>query len=76
MKELIEAIAKALVDHPNEIQVKVLEGQQTTVFELRVLPEDIGKVIGREGRTAEAIRTILQSVGMKHHKRFLLEILG
>ena len=76
MKELIEAIAKALVDSPNDVQVLVLEGQQTTVFELRVLPDDIGKVIGKQGRTAEAIRTILQSAGMKHRKRFMLEILG
>ncbi len=76
MRELVEAIARALVDSPDDIQVKVLEGQQTTVFELRVVPDDIGKVIGREGRTAEAIRTILNSVGMKHKKRFLLEILG
>ncbi|MBI1748945.1 MAG: KH domain-containing protein [Acidobacteria bacterium] len=76
MKELIEAIAKALVDNPNEVKVQVLEGQQTTVFELRVVPDDIGKVIGKQGRTAEAIRTILQSAGMKHRKRYMLEILG
>lgn len=76
MKELIEAIAKALVDNPNQVQVQVLEGQQTTVFELRVVPDDIGKVIGKQGRTAEAIRTILQSAGMKNRKRYMLEILG
>jgi len=52
MKELIEAIAKALVDHPEQVQVRVVEGEQVTVLELRVHPEDLGKVIGRQGRTA------------------------
>ncbi len=75
MKELVEAIAKALVDHPEDVQVKPVEGQQVTVLELRVHPEDLGKVIGRQGRTAKAMRTILGAAGMKIRKRLTLEIL-
>ena len=75
MKELVEAIAKALVDHPENVQVKSVDGEQVTVLELRVHPEDLGKVIGRQGRTAKAIRTLLGAAGMKAHKRFTLEIL-
>ena len=75
MKELVEEIAKALVDHPESVQVRAVEGEQVTVLELRVHPEDLGKVIGRQGRTAKSIRTILGAAGMKLHKRFTLEIL-
>jgi predicted RNA-binding protein YlqC (UPF0109 family) len=75
MKELVEAIAKALVDHPEDVKVSTVEGSQVTVLELRVHPEDLGKVIGRQGRTAKAIRTLLGASGMKLHKRFTLEIL-
>ena len=75
MQDLVEAIAKALVDHPEEVQVKSVEGSQVTVLELRVHPEDLGKVIGRQGRTAKAMRTLLGAGGMKLHKRFTLEIL-
>jgi predicted RNA-binding protein YlqC (UPF0109 family) len=75
VKELVEAIAKALVDIPDQVQVRAIEGEQVTVFELRVHASDLGKVIGRQGRTAEAIRTILSAVGMKLRKRFTLEIL-
>jgi predicted RNA-binding protein YlqC (UPF0109 family) len=75
MKELVETIARALVDHPEEVQVKSGEGAQVTVLELRVHPEDLGKVIGRQGRTAKAIRTLLGAAGMKHRKRYTLEIL-
>jgi uncharacterized protein len=75
MKELVEAIAKALVDNPDAVQVRAIEGEQVTMFELRVHPSDLGKVIGRQGRTARAIRTILTAVGMKVRKRFTLEIL-
>jgi predicted RNA-binding protein YlqC (UPF0109 family) len=75
MKELVEEIAKALVDHPEGVQVQAVEGAQVTVLELRVHPEDLGKVIGRQGRTAKAIRTLLGAAGMKLHKRFTLEIL-
>ncbi len=75
MKELVEAIAKALVDHPDQVQVKSVDGEQVTVLELRVHPEDLGKVIGRQGRTAKSIRTILGAAGMKIRKRLTLEIL-
>jgi predicted RNA-binding protein YlqC (UPF0109 family) len=75
MKELVKEIAKALVDNPDQVQVRAIEGEQVTVFELRVHPSDLGKVIGRNGRTAQAIRTILGAVGMKLRKRFTLEIL-
>jgi predicted RNA-binding protein YlqC (UPF0109 family) len=75
MKELVETIARALVDHPEEVQVKSGAGAQVTVLELRVHPEDLGKVIGRQGRTAKAIRTLLGAAGMKQQKRFTLEIL-
>jgi len=75
LKELVEAIAKALVDNPDQVQVRAIEGEQVTVFELRVHPSDLGKVIGRHGRTANAIRTILTAMGMKLRKRFALEIL-
>ena len=74
MKELIEAIAKALVDNPDQVQVRAIEGEQTTVFELRVHPSDPGKVIGRQGRMAKSIRCILGAVGMKLRKRVTVEI--
>jgi uncharacterized protein len=75
MKELVEAVARALVDHPEAVEVKSVEGSQVMVLELRVHPEDLGKVIGRQGRTAKAIRTILGAGGMKLRKRYTLEIL-
>ena len=75
MKELVEAIAKALVDKPEAVQVRSVDGEQVVVLELRVGPTDLGKVIGRQGRTAKSIRTILGAAGMKLHKRFTLEIL-
>jgi len=75
MRELVEEIAKALVDSPEEVQVTALEGEQTTVFELRVAKQDMGKVIGKQGRIADAIRSILGAAGMKYRKRFVLEIL-
>jgi len=75
MKELIEQIAKALVDSPDEVSVRAIEGQQVTVLELRVAPGDLGKVIGKQGRTARSIRTILGAAGMKLKRRFTLEIL-
>jgi predicted RNA-binding protein YlqC (UPF0109 family) len=75
MKELVDSIARALVDKPDDVNVQVIEGEQTTVLELRVAPEDLGKVIGKQGRTARAIRTILGAAGMKLRKRFVLEIL-
>jgi len=75
MRELIEAIAKALVDNPDQVTVRAVEGEQVTVLELRVHPSDLGKVIGKQGRTARSIRTILNAAGMKLKKRFTLEIL-
>ncbi len=69
MKDLVEAIARALVDHPDEVQVRAVDGEQVTVLELRVHPDDLGKVIGRQGRTAKAIRTLLGAAGMKLRKR-------
>jgi uncharacterized protein len=75
LKELLEAIAMGLVDNSNDVQVRVIEGKQVTVFELRVHPDDVGKVIGRKGRTAQSIRTLLGAIGMKERKRFVLEIL-
>jgi len=75
MKQLVESIARALVDQPDRVQVKEIEGEQTTVLELRVATEDLGKVIGKQGRTARAIRTLLAAAGMKIRKRFVLEIL-
>jgi predicted RNA-binding protein YlqC (UPF0109 family) len=75
MKELIEAIAKALVDNPDQVSVRPIEGEQLTILELRVHPSDLGKVIGKQGRTARSIRTILNAGAMKLRKRFTLEIL-
>lgn len=75
MKELVEQIAKALVDNPDQVQVRAVEGEQVTVFELRVAQTDLGKVIGKQGRTARSIRTILSAAGTKLRKRFTLEIL-
>ena len=75
MRELVEQIAKALVDNPEQVSVHAIEGEQVTVLELRVDPTDLGKVIGKQGRTARSIRTILGAAGMKLRKRFTLEIL-
>ena len=75
VKQLVEDIAKALVDSPDEVQVKEVEGEQVTVLELRVAAGDIGKVIGKQGRTARSIRTLLGACGMKLNRRFNLEIL-
>jgi uncharacterized protein len=75
LKELLEAIAKILVDYPEEVQVNSVEGQEMTVLELRVNPEDLGKVIGRHGRLAQALRTILGAAGFKLHKRVIVAII-
>ena len=75
MKELVEAIAKALVDNPEQVSVRVLEGERSTVLELKVAEDELGKVIGKQGRIAKAIRTILGAAGMKMKRRFTLEIL-
>jgi len=75
MKDLIAYIAKALVDKPEEVVVTEIVGQQTSVIELKVAKEDLGKVIGKQGRTAQAIRTILSGASAKMKKRSVLEIL-
>jgi uncharacterized protein len=75
MKHLIEMIARALVDNPDQVTVTEIEGEATTVLELRVANQDLGKVIGKQGRTARAIRTILAAAGTRTRKRFVLEIL-
>jgi predicted RNA-binding protein YlqC (UPF0109 family) len=75
LKEVVETITKALVDSPDEVAVNEIDGEATTVLELRVAPQDLGKVIGKQGRTARAIRTLLRAAGMKLKKRFVLEIL-
>ena len=75
MQELVELIAKALVDSPDKVVVSQLEGEQTTILELKVAPEDLGKVIGKQGRTARAIRVILGAAGMKEKRRYNLEII-
>jgi len=75
MKDLISYIAQALVDHPEEVSVNEVEGNQTSVLELKVAKEDIGKVIGKQGRTARAMRTILGAASAKLRKRTVLEII-
>lgn len=75
MKALVEYIAKSLVDNPDEVQVNEIEGEQTTVLELKVSRDDIGKVIGRQGRTARAMRTILGAASIRANKRVVLEII-
>jgi predicted RNA-binding protein YlqC (UPF0109 family) len=75
MKTLIEQMAKALVDKPEEVSINEVEGERTTVYELRVAQTDLGKVIGKQGKTARAMRTILSASGTKLGKRCVLEIL-
>lgn len=75
MKELIEYIARALVDKPDEVVVSEIEGEQTSVIELKVAKDDLGKVIGKQGRTARAMRTILSAASTKVRKRSVLEII-
>ena len=75
LKAVVETVAKALVDHPDEVAVSEIDGEGATVLELRVASGDLGKVIGKQGRTARAMRTLLRAAGMKSRKRFVLEIL-
>ena len=75
MKELVELIAKSLVDNPDKVQVTQLDGEQSSIIELNVAQEDVGKVIGKQGRNAQAIRVILSAAGMKLKKRFILELI-
>ncbi len=75
MKSLVENMAKALVDNPDQVNVQEVSGERTTVFEIHVAESDLGKVIGKQGKTARAMRTILSAAGTKLGKRCVLEIL-
>jgi predicted RNA-binding protein YlqC (UPF0109 family) len=75
MKDLIKYIAEALVDYPEQVEVSEVEGEQTSVIELKVAKEDLGKIIGKQGRTARSIRTILSAASAKIKKRSVLEII-
>jgi len=75
VKEIIELIAKSLVDNPEKVKVSQLDGQQSSIIELKVAPEDVGKIIGKQGRNVQAIRVILGAAGMKLKKRFNLELI-
>jgi predicted RNA-binding protein YlqC (UPF0109 family) len=75
VKELVKLIAKSLVDNPDRVQVFQIDGEQSSIIELKVAPEDVGKVIGKQGRNVQAIRIILGAVGMKLKKRFILELI-
>ena len=75
MKELIEIIAKSLVDNPDMVQVNEIAGEQSVILELKVSPEDMGKVIGKQGRIAKAIRTVVKAAAVKENKRVSVEII-
>ena len=75
MKDLVEVIAKSLVDNPNEVHVNEVQGEQDLILELRVAPEDMGKVIGKQGRIAKAIRTVVKAAATKENKRVVVEII-
>jgi uncharacterized protein len=75
MKELVEIIAKSLVDNPEMVQVKEVTGEQSIILELKVATEDMGKVIGKQGRIAKAIRTLVKAAAIKENKRVVVEII-
>lgn len=75
MKELVEIIAKSLVDNPEMVQVSEVAGEQSIILELKVAPEDMGKVIGKQGRIAKAIRTVVKAAAIKENKRVVVEII-
>ena len=75
MKELIESIAKSLVDNPNEVHVNEVQGEQSIILELKVAPTDMGKVIGKQGRIAKAIRTVVKAAALKEEKKVVVEII-
>lgn len=75
MGQLVEIIAKALVDHPEEVVVNEVEGNQSIIVELKVAPDDMGKVIGKQGRIAKAIRTVVKAAATKENKRVIVEII-
>jgi predicted RNA-binding protein YlqC (UPF0109 family) len=75
VRDLVEFIVRALVDHPEAVQVRQLEGERTIILELRVAPEDVGKVIGRQGRIVNALRTVVRAAAVREGKRVTLEVL-
>ena len=75
MKELLEFIAKSLVDNPDAVTVNEIDGEQSIILELKVASEDVGKVIGRQGRIAKAIRTVVKAASVKQNKRVVVEII-
>ncbi len=75
MKELLEYIARALVDKPEDVNVEVVEGDRSVILQLKVAPEDVGKVIGKQGRIAQALRTLIRASAVKQGKRAIVEIL-
>lgn len=75
MKELVEYIAKSLVDNPDAVTVNEIDGETSIILELKVAPEDVGKVIGKQGRIAKAIRMVVKAAAVKHNKRVLVEII-
>ena len=75
MKDLVEIIAKSLVDNPNEVHVNEIQGEQDLILELRVAPEDMGKVIGKQGRVAKAIRTVVKAAALKEKQKVVVEII-
>jgi predicted RNA-binding protein YlqC (UPF0109 family) len=75
VKELVEIIAKSLVDNPEGVQVNEISGEQSIILELKVAPEDMGKVIGKQGRIAKAIRTVVKAAAIKENKRVVVEII-
>ena len=75
MKELVEVSAKSLVDNPNEVHVNEIQGEQSLILELKVAPEDMGKVIGKQGRVAKAIRTVVKAAALNEEKKVAVEII-
>ena len=75
MKELLEYLAKALVDNPDDVEVEAIEGERSVILQLRVNPDDVGKVIGKQGRIAQALRTLVKAVATKQGKNAIVEIL-
>ena len=75
MKDLLEYLARALVDNPEDVQVELIEGERSVILQLRVNPEDVGKVIGKQGRIAQALRTVVKAAAMKQGKNAIVEIL-
>ena len=75
MKDLVEIIAKSLVDHPDEVHVNEIQGEQDLILELRVAPEDMGKVIGKQGRVAKAIRTVVKAAALNENQKVVVEII-